>query len=450
MAVAVFTVLPVVKKQINLAHTDTVTDTIGVTDTTSYASPWASRECYPSAASGGTDPSNTYDGSYITYGTAYNNQTMTISFSESNYGTVTRLIFWITAETGGNNIDVTSDYGTCSPATINSSSKTTFRVTIAIPTNSWTPNIKLTAATSETATIYEVTATVEYMATLTKSGSVSKSGSAVGAGSLTGNSSADTVIGELVTADVQGYQDDGGGTYTGTPSALIERPDHVFKHILIALLGEAAGDIGSSFATSGTLYSSTYKLAFILHEVATEADRLLQELAFQCRSKFVEFRGKFELVYLSTVPTASKTFTDDDCLEEPSFGYTPEIDIRNAIYVKYKRDYRESGSDAYDAIQPVADGASITQNGLRVDSIELSACRTLAMASNWATWYLTQKKQEWRTLDITVPWIGKVLVAGNTFILTWDFFNGVTWDIQSVNVDYMHEKVTFTAQEWPA
>ena len=44
---------------------------------------------------------------------------------------------------------------------------------------------------------------------------------------LTGNSMADSIIGGLVAADVDGWQDDGSGTYTGTPDALIERPDHI-------------------------------------------------------------------------------------------------------------------------------------------------------------------------------------------------------------------------------
>jgi hypothetical protein len=270
-----------------------------------------------------------------------------------------------------------------------------------------------------------------------------------GSATPTGNSSADTVIGQLVTADVDGYQDDGSGTYTGTPAALIERPDHVIKHILVALLGESASDIGASFATSGASYGATYKLGFILQEVGKQADQLLQELAFQCRSKFMEWHGKFELVYLGAAPAVAKTFTDDDCLKEPVLGYTPEIEIRNRIYAKYKRDYRRAGADAYDGVESDSDATSITDNGERLESIELSACRTAAMAANWVEWYLTQVKQEWRTVEIVAPWSGKAVDAGETFGLTWDFFSGLTWDLVEAEVTPMRETVRLVGQEWP-
>jgi hypothetical protein len=78
--------------------------------------------------------------------------------------------------------------------------------------------------------------------TVTKSGSVSKSGSATksgtatktgaasktgtvtrsGAVTLSGNSVANVQIGQLITANVNGYQDDASGTYTGTANFTVE------------------------------------------------------------------------------------------------------------------------------------------------------------------------------------------------------------------------------------
>jgi hypothetical protein len=254
----------------------------------------------------------------------------------------------------------------------------------------------------------------------------------------------------MITATVDGYKDDASGTYTGTPNALIERPDHVIKHILIALLGESAGNIGSSFAASGTLYGSTYKFGFILHEVATEADRLMQQLAFQCRSKFVEWRGKFELVYIGSAPAIDRTFTEDELLSEPVFGMTDEIDIKNLIYVYYERDYTASGESPYLGVWAGIDEDSIADSGQRIDKIELTACRDETMAMHWTVWYLTQVSLEWRTVEMTMPWIGKVLGAGNTFSLTWDFWDALTWDVLSVEADQARERIKITAQEWPA
>jgi hypothetical protein len=268
---------------------------------------------------------------------------------------------------------------------------------------------------------------------------------------LSGNSVADTVIGSMVTADVDGYEDDASGTYTGTPNALIERWDQQCKHILIELLGESASDIGSSFATSGASYGTTYKPSFILHEIAQEADELLRKISFQCRSKFLEWRGKFELIYLGSAPSPSRTFAEDDCKAEPIFGSTPEIDIRNRIYAHYKRDYRKGGGfEAYDGVETDFDATSISKNGERIERVGLSACRIQAMAQDWVAWFLTQLKQEWRTVEVLVPWIGKILGADNTFSLAWDFWSGITWDLIQADVDPNLENVRLEGQEWPS
>lgn len=47
-------------------------------------------------------------------------------------------------------------------------------------------------------------------------------------------------ITNLISADIDGYQDDESGSYTGTPGALIERPDCVLKHLWCEVLGAPA------------------------------------------------------------------------------------------------------------------------------------------------------------------------------------------------------------------
>ncbi|OOZ37446.1 phage tail protein [Solemya velesiana gill symbiont] len=49
---------------------------------------------------------------------------------------------------------------------------------------------------------------------------------------VSANSAADIVIGGLVTCDIDGHLDDASGTITGTADALIERPDHIARHLL--------------------------------------------------------------------------------------------------------------------------------------------------------------------------------------------------------------------------
>lgn len=66
-----------------------------------------------------------------------------------------------------------------------------------------------------------------YSGTSTNNSGVSKTGTV----SLSGNSVADSKIGN-VSVDLDGWADDGSGTITGTANALIERPDHVIRHLL--------------------------------------------------------------------------------------------------------------------------------------------------------------------------------------------------------------------------
>ena len=116
-----------------------------------------------------------------------------------------------------------------------------------------------------------------------------------------------------------------------------------------------------------------------------------------------------------------------------------------------KRDYRKGGGhEAYDGVETDFDATSISKNGERIERVELYACRTQAMAQDWVAWFLIQLKQELRTLEIMVPWIGKVLGAGNTFSLTWDFWSGITWDLIQVDVDPNLENVRLVGQEWPS
>ena len=49
-----------------------------------------------------------------------------------------------------------------------------------------------------------------------------------------------------VSADIEGWQDDSSGTYTGTAEASIERPDAIIKHILINRCGLGSESIGAS------------------------------------------------------------------------------------------------------------------------------------------------------------------------------------------------------------
>ena len=53
-------------------------------------------------------------------------------------------------------------------------------------------------------------------------------------------------------ATLDGYADDGSGTYTGTASALIERAPDVLRHLLVTHCAQAAGDVETGASTFGS------------------------------------------------------------------------------------------------------------------------------------------------------------------------------------------------------
>lgn len=443
-AVVRFTVLPVVKKQVNLDVSEgshahgfsgaSITHRYGTGNSSSGS--WSNK-------------GNAYDGNDGTYAentTFSTSEYIIITFPETDLGEVISRRVIVTYYSSGSAYNFPIRIGTETYQSLAGTGGATITVAKTFSGDSWDLDVRISGADTSDSPIFrlfEVSVEVEYVPDI--------SANAATGVALTGNSSADTVIGQLVTASIQGYQDDASGTYTGVANALIEKPNAVIKHVLMTLLGVSGSDIGTSFPTSGTSYGSTYKFGFIMHEIATKSDELLKQLAFQARSKFVEWCGKFELIYMGSAPSPSVTFTSDDLLEEPVLGFTPEIDIKNRIFARYKRDYRKAGGDeGYDAVEVASDSASITANGERVESVNLTACRTQAMAADWAAWYLAQKKQEWKTLEITVPWIGKALAPGQTFSLTWQLWSGLTWDLVAAEREHATERVKLTGQQWPA
>jgi len=149
----------------------------------------------------------------------------------------------------------------------------TLELGIDIATSSpYTINVRISALSRQVNTV----------AAWTKTGAAAKTGAATKTGTviLTGNSVAETVIGRRVTVDIEGYADDGAGTYTGTPGAIIGRPDHVVRHLLVTYGG----------AVDGVDVKAADLAAFPGDELAVAVERrarvrpLLADLARQSRA----------------------------------------------------------------------------------------------------------------------------------------------------------------------
>lgn len=213
----------------------------------------------------------------------------------------------------------------------------------------------------DTWTNFTVTRSFSEDATVTGTGSSSKvnaikdkiSGGKSYYVALEGNSSADVVIGTQITAHMDGYEDDGSGTITGTPNALIERPDHVIKHFL-----NTYGDITlADFYTDASSFfsSKSYVFAGIMNK-NNSVRTWMDQLAWQCRCYFKFSAGVASLLWRPDSLDSLTTIIDRKIRSEN--GRTkltgprpsPLTELINVFEVLYNRDWTLEGEDAYRGI----------------------------------------------------------------------------------------------------
>jgi len=203
-----------------------------------------------------------------------------------------------------------------------------------------------------------------------KSGAASKDGTVARYGAITllGNSVAYVRVMDLVTANIGGYRDDGSGTYTGTPDALIERCDHVFKHIWCEILGAPSEDIdAASFADAGTFYAANSYAFSLLITKPVRAEDLCMRMALQCRSRFfVSPAGKARLIVRETSRYSShKVLKNEIKRDSISVERSAFEDLINYFNICYDRDHSAENNIAqnYAANKTFSDATSISRYG---------------------------------------------------------------------------------------
>ena len=172
-----------------------------------------------------------------------------------------------------------------------------------------------------------------FKSTTTRTGSVNYSG----------NSTADTVIGGLVSADVQGFQDDGSGTYTGAAGALIERPGHVIKHFLIDRCGQTSDEINAtSYAAADKIYfSRNHNMAPVILQKPSGRS-FINRIATQAQSYEFWDGGQHRLipVFKRYATNPDKTITAERIdLQQIWVQYTNRIDLLNTASSRFARDW---------------------------------------------------------------------------------------------------------------
>jgi hypothetical protein len=215
---------------------------------------------------------------------------------------------------------------------------------------------------------------------------------------VSGNTTAETVFGKLITCDAQGYQDDAIGTYTGTPNALIEQPDHVFRHIWAVLLGAPAGDIDDvSFLAAGVFYAAnTYKFAKLINEPIQASD-LFMRLALQCRSRFtVTAAGKAKLFVRQLGQASTHAIIKNEIKKDSmSIDRSPTTEIINLLNINYGLDLTKSMTDpkSYNSALTFTDTTSVSRYGTKnwtgqADLFCFDAVRLAAMVTDVGNYLL--------------------------------------------------------------
>uniref|UniRef100_A0A6M3IHF9 Putative structural protein n=1 Tax=viral metagenome TaxID=1070528 RepID=A0A6M3IHF9_9ZZZZ len=261
------------------------------------------------------------------------------------------------------------------------------------------------------------------------------------------------IVSRPVAADIDGYQDDGSGTYTGTPAALIERPDHVFKHILIDRCGKSADDIDSvSYTASGSSYGTkSYALTVVILSEPDVRD-LLYDLAFQ--SKSIEFweSGTHHLKYIPEDESTDKTLDSRIDLNSVSIRLANRTNIKNEMSATYNRIWSE-GFDQ--AVVKAISADSITKYGsLKADNITYSYISAMAQALDVIGWQQGNQKDVVVVLSFSGGYHLAEIEKGD--ILQFTFSDGDQLDksflglvstiglFRVLDVEYIDDKILIT------
>ncbi len=208
--------------------------------------------------------------------------------------------------------------------------------------------------------------------TVVKTGAVTKSGTVTLAGStsLSSTTTAEVVLGEYLTVDVEGYGDDASGTITGTPNLLIENPIDMIHHLL-----RITGDIAVSlidlpaFGQAKADMPGYYKFAGVATERSSNLKVLLLALSMQCRSIVECPIDKFTVRFRkSSYGLAAKTITQENIMRGSDRKTTLKnrrsdpADLLNVVNLYYGRDWSKSRSEqAFAKLTYATDGPSIAK-----------------------------------------------------------------------------------------
>lgn len=426
-AVIKFTVKPIVVKQVNLTLTDGITVSDNIVVSTSAPS---TLKMIPTG--GNSEARDQSDGTYKNmYGEGSPN---TWTYPSTSYGTISRQFHFAKVR----NPCAGSTYAHVGYLTTDTliPGGATVILGYSSTDSSWDMSTSVYwSSDGSCLDVIDVWKEVEYVPS-----AFSKAGSASRAGSVTlgGTSSADVVIGLTIIADVDGYQDDGSGTYTGTPNKLIQNTSDVLHHFLAVQLGATSFNT-ASFSTARTdfanLITAEYTLEFVIDK-GINIKNFIEALVFQSRCSLVDdpTDGFTIDVIPTTAPAGIKTIGSGELVgmgAQFTFNKTPTNEIFNDITLRYKQTYnRETRETQWQGTVVLSDSTSQTKFGVRSLTFDLFAVRDDEQASDLAQYLLYKKAYPLLYVDFEVFWHYFGLQRGDTIVITNGIFSGKKFYIE--------------------
>lgn len=198
-----------------------------------------------------------------------------------------------------------------------------------------------------------------------------------------------------VTAEVMGLIDDAAGACTGTPGALITRPDQVLKKLLFLSESFDPGRIDSaSFAIAATrLDAKGYGIDGVIRGSETIKEAI-KRLAFQSRIRPFWSAGFLKLAFVEALEDWAEEnpiTAEDYQLNSIAVERQPIGSVVNQVDLFYARDWtnEEDGPAGYDSSTRASNTLSIARFGIRNDPgrFLLDLVRSSAMAADLAAFY---------------------------------------------------------------
>ena len=178
--------------------------------------------------------------------------------------------------------------------------------------------------------------------------------------------------------------------------ALLEQPDHIFKHFLYTYASLAVANFSTDAAAS--FATDLYKFSVVIN-TRKKIREWCDYMALQCRCWFRFANSKAYLLYrpdsLVSDKTIAKFADDSDFKTTMKVRRSPLDEVINKVRVYYNRDWSMSaGAEAYQAITTDSNAASITAYGEKEnpDLFQFDFVTVAAMATDLRDFYLARYK----------------------------------------------------------